>query len=90
MYQFRCTDESLPLRIFSRPQTLSLHDGGDTEIFGENQRAVTGQDGLVRGDGNAGFFAVWQRGRVLRTNPQAGGKGGSYTEETLPERVVFL
>ncbi len=33
---------------------------------------------------------VWQRGRVLRTNPQAGGKGGSYTEETLPERVVFL
>ena len=52
--------------------------------------SIRDRDGLVRGDGNAGFFAVWQRGRVLRTNPQAGGKGGSYTEETLPERVVFL
>lgn len=44
LYQFRCTDESLPLRILSGSKSMHLLGGRGETVFIQNIRADSGQN----------------------------------------------
>lgn len=60
LYQFRCTDESLPLRVFSGQKPVYMLRGGDQEVSVENIRTDSGQNRCSDGGAAGGYQAAFR------------------------------
>lgn len=77
LYQFRCTDESLPLRVLSRQGEVPLYALGGEAVSEPGVRPHSGPHGYLRGGPSHGLCRYHRQGEGgEQRDGQEAGDGG--------------